>query len=272
MKLSIITINYNNAAGLKRTLDSVAAQTYTDFEHIIVDGASTDDSVDEILTYSQSPIANRHQITWISEPDTGIYNAMNKGIKMAVGEYLLFLNSGDTLENADVVSNFYMADIIADIATGIEKRPNGSFDYPRKEEELCYSYFYDNTLLHQSTFIRKDAFERFGMYNENNKVASDWEWFFKVIIKENATYVPLNFIVADFEGYGISESSDNCAMRADESKKVHDTVVPRVCRDYFELKRLQKIEEEYEFLKNGKLGWIVRLLLCVKKIKKARNK
>ena len=97
MKLSIITINYNNAAGLKKTLDSVAAQTYTDFEHIIVDGASTDGSVDEIIAYSQSPIANRHKIIWLSEPDTGIYNAMNKGIKKASGDYLLFLNSGDFL-------------------------------------------------------------------------------------------------------------------------------------------------------------------------------
>lgn len=272
MKLSIITINWNNADGLKRTLDSVKAQTCQEFEHIIVDGTSTDGSVGVIREYEEQ-LHLRHSIIhikWLSEKDNGIYNAMNKGIRMAEGEYLLFLNSGDALVDENVVDNFYKADISEDIATGIEKRPNGKYDYPRKEEELCYSYFYDDTLLHQSTFIRKDAFERYGMYNENNRVASDWEWFFRTIIVANATYRPLDFVVADFEGGGISATTDNCAMRAEERKRVHDAIVPRVSRDYHELKRLQKVEEEYKFLKNGKMGWIVRLLLKLKKRSKRK--
>ena len=107
MKLSIITINYNNAVGLKKTLDSVAAQTYTDFEYIIVDGASTDGSVDIIREYENalasrpSPLASH--LKWISEPDTGIYNAMNKGIRLAHGEYTLMLNSGDYLVDEQVI-------------------------------------------------------------------------------------------------------------------------------------------------------------------------
>lgn len=274
MKLSIVTINYNNAEGLRKTLESVAAQTNRYFEHIIVDGGSADGSVDVIKEYGstikQSVTIDQStiQLKWVSEKDKGIYNAMNKGIRMAKGEYLLFLNSGDALENAEVVENFYKADIKTDIATGIEKRPNGKFDYPRKEEELCYSYFYLDTLLHQSTFIRRDAFERFGMYNENNRVASDWEWFFRAIIKENASYAPLDFVVADFEGNGISATSDNTELRAVERKRVHDAIVPRVSRDYHELMRLKKVEDEFEFLKNGKLGCIVRLLLKMKRLKK----
>lgn len=278
MKLSIITINWNNAEGVERTLKSVLVQTNREFEHIIVDGASTDGSVDVIKEYvkqvngdcadNTSTIQVGYKVKWVSEKDKGIYEAMNKGIRMAKGEYLLFLNSGDALENAEVVENFYKADIKTDIATGIEKRPNGKFDYPRKEEELCYSYFYLDTLLHQSTFIRRDAFERFGMYNENNRVASDWEWFFRAIIKENASYSPLDFVVADFEGNGISATSDNTELRAVERKRVHDAIVPRVSRDYHELMRLKEVEEEFEFLKNGKLGWIVRLLLKMKRLKK----
>ena len=273
IKLSIITINYNNAAGLRRTLESVASQTNRDFEHIIIDGGSSDESVNVIQDYVtkvKSEELRGKSVIWVSEKDNGIYNAMNKGIRMAKGEYLLFLNSGDALENAEVVENFYKADIKTDIATGIEKRPNGKFDYPRKEEELCYSYFYNDTLLHQSTFIRRDAFERFGMYNENNRVASDWEWFFRVIIKENASYEPLDFVVADFEGNGISATSDNTALRAEERKRVHDLIVPRVSRDYHELMRLKKVEEEFEFLKNGKMGWIMRLLLKMKNLKKGK--
>lgn len=268
MKLSIITINYNNAAGLKQTLDSVAMQDCTDFEHVIVDGASTDDSVDIIRAYSQLPIANRYKITWLSEPDTGIYNAMNKGIKMSHGEYLLFLNSGDAFADGSVVANFYKANISEDIATGIEKRPNGKLSYPKQENELTYSYFYDDTLLHQSTFVRKDAFERYGMYNENNRIVSDWEWFFRVIIIENATYRPLDFVVADFEGDGMSMSTKYRLILVEESERVHNNMLPRLQPDYFEFKRLKQVELEYKFLKNGKFGWIVRLLLRLKNNKR----
>ena len=100
MKLSIITINYNNAEGLRKTLASVAAQTYADIEHIIVDGGSTDNSVEVIRDYSQSPIANTHEIRWISEKDKGIYNAMNKGIEIALGKRVVnSLNRSELVED-----------------------------------------------------------------------------------------------------------------------------------------------------------------------------
>ena len=102
MKLSIITINRNNAAGLEKTLQSVAAQTFKEFEYIVVDGASTDGSVEVIKKY-ESKFAH---LKWVSEPDKGIYNAMNKGIKVAKGEYLLFLNSGDWLCNESIIQDF----------------------------------------------------------------------------------------------------------------------------------------------------------------------
>lgn len=130
IKLSIITINYNNAEGLRKTLASVAAQTYPNIEHIIVDGNSTDGSVDVIREY-ESTLASSHSpfassLKWLSEPDKGIYNAMNKGIEIALGkrvvnddhtstpiaqspnrpissnDYIQILNSGDLLADADV--------------------------------------------------------------------------------------------------------------------------------------------------------------------------
>ena len=123
MKLSIITINRNNAAGLRKTMASVFSQTYKDFEYIVVDGASTDESVEVIKEFAQKfsspsrvksstrlncqwPSIEQNGVdrfTWISEPDTGIYNAMNKGIGMSVGEYSLMLNSGDYLAGEDVL-------------------------------------------------------------------------------------------------------------------------------------------------------------------------
>lgn len=300
MKLSIITINWNNAEGLERTLKSVLVQTNREFEHIIVDGASTDGSVDVIKEYvkqvngdcadntSTIQVEYKHNIStiqgvvedntstiqvgckvkWVSEKDKGIYEAMNKGIRMAKGEYLLFLNSGDALENAEVVENFYKADIKTDIATGIEKETNGHLIYPKKEEELSYSFFYDDTLMHQSTFIRRDAFERFGMYNEDNRIVSDWEWFFYAIMKQDAAYQPLDFVVALFDGEGISNSKRVLQAHNEEREGVRQRILPRVRRDYNELKRLERVEKEFEFLKNGKLGWIVRTLLKLKAIKK----
>ena len=86
MKFTIITINYNNVKGLKKTIDSVISQNFSDYEFIIIDGASTDGSVDIIKEYSP------HISYWVSEPDKGIYHAMNKGITVSRGEYLLFLN------------------------------------------------------------------------------------------------------------------------------------------------------------------------------------
>ena len=136
MKLSIITINYNNAEGLRKTMESVLAQTYTDVEYIIVDGASTDGSVEVIREYEQtlasslSPLASR--LKWLSEPDKGIYNAMNKGIEITLGklgvtddhhsmpltsnlspltssDYIQILNSGDILAADDVTERMFEA-------------------------------------------------------------------------------------------------------------------------------------------------------------------
>lgn len=97
MKLSIITINFNNEKGLKKTLESVSIQTYKNFEFIIIDGGSTDNSVNIIKEYQ--PIITY----WLSEPDKGIYNAMNKGIAQAHGEYCIFMNSGDTFYDASTI-------------------------------------------------------------------------------------------------------------------------------------------------------------------------
>ena len=95
--ISIITVNYNNCQGLERTVNSVARQTYTDVEYIVVDGGSTDKSVD-IIKQNENIIS-----FWVSEKDNGIYNAMNKGVSFSHGEYLLFLNSGDYFADKEVL-------------------------------------------------------------------------------------------------------------------------------------------------------------------------
>ena len=120
MKLSIITINRNNAAGLRDTMQSVVSQTSRDFEYIVVDGASTDGSVEVIKELA--PLFG-DGLKWLSEPDNGIFSAMNKGIRMAEGTYCLFLNSGDSLYNSQVVDEFVQFDCNEDIVSGQEYIP-----------------------------------------------------------------------------------------------------------------------------------------------------
>ena len=111
MKLSIITINYNNSIGLRKTIESVVSQTDNTFEYIIVDGGSSDGSVDIIKQYADK-ISQ-----WVSERDGGIYNAMNKGVRMAHGEYIMFLNSGDILYDNNVIGHV-LPKLKADICVG----------------------------------------------------------------------------------------------------------------------------------------------------------
>ena len=112
MQLSIITINYNNGDGLQRTIESVIKQNFKSYEYIVIDGGSTDKSIDVIKR-------NKNHINyWISEPDTGIYNAMNKGIRKATGEYLIMINSGDVLVNEDVLDTVFKKNNNSDIIYG----------------------------------------------------------------------------------------------------------------------------------------------------------
>ena len=273
MKLSIITINYNDAAGLKKTLDSVAMQTCADFEHIIVDGASTDGSVNIVCQYADSQNIRRQgneatrQVVWLSEPDTGIYNAMNKGIRMASGEYLLFLNSGDVLVDENVVYDFIASDRIEDIVAGgtllgvDERLPK----YP--PEVLTYELFVTDSLMHAATFIRRELFEQYGLYNEQHRIVSDWEFFVKVLVNNNCTYTTIDRLISLFDTTGISNQSSHSTLHDQERREVIDRYMPRLIPVYDELVEKRRICEEYQFLKNGRLGWVIKLCLKLKSMK-----
>ena len=166
-KISVITINYNEKEGLRKTIQSVVGQTYADIEYIVIDGGSTDGSKELIETY-QDKI---HY--WISEPDSGIYNAMNKGIRAATGDYLLFMNSGDCFFEQDTVSKaeklmvddygIYYGDLIY---FNKRKKKYEDWIFPNK---LSLGFFIENSLPHQGSFIKRSLFESISMYNENLK-------------------------------------------------------------------------------------------------------
>ncbi len=273
MKLSIITINYNNAEGLRETMESVFAQTFTDFEYIIVDGGSTDGSVDVIAPFlfpyeCERCIKGKSiMVCAISEPDKGIYNAMNKGICMATGKYLLFLNSGDYLAAPDVLEKIFAHALVEDIVygdmynvkDGIEK----AVYYP-DEQSIDFMWFVDSTIPHGASFIRRDAFDKVGLYNENNKIVSDWEWFMLAICKYNCSLKHIPISVYKYDCTGVSSVAEHQQLIANERQRALQT--------YFSaflplVQRLKSAETELIPIKRNFIYRVLRKVCkCCRKI------
>lgn len=219
MKLSVITICYNNLIGLERTYQSVVNQTARkEFEWIVLDGASTDG------TYNWLREHDREIDIWISEPDSGIYNAMNKGIRRASGDYCLFINSGDLISDCDIISQCLpLLDgtiIIYGNLITIDPKTNKIRvnKYPHK---LKASYFINGTLPHQSSFIFTAELRK-NPYSEKYKIVSDWLFFIKEIILFGANYKFINKCVGVFYLDGISvinynDSIEECKLAWSEN-------------------------------------------------------
>lgn len=238
-QLSIITINRNNASGLKRTLTSISSQSFAEFEYIVIDGSSTDESCELLQAFKQPELSG---FRFISEPDTGIYNAMNKGISMAKGRYLLFINSGDELENSEVIKRFMnVADTGYEIYSGDLLLINGVGQKKlTAPTEISLSFCVNEGLTHPNTFISKSLFEKYGYYNEANKIVSDWEFFLIAAGLNNCKYKKLNFSVAKFYEDGIS--SQNKKLVEDEMDQVIHRLVPQpIIKD---IRRLQQLESQ----------------------------
>lgn len=201
--LSIITINRNNAEGLKKTITSVVSQLNVDFnkdcEYIIIDGASNDDSVDVIRSFKSNPEYKDRITYWISESDTGIYNAINKGIKIANANYLHILNSGDYYEPdalSTIIKNLRknMPDLLM-CAVNLWK--NNCIQRTELRTENVLS---ESAILHQGIFYKKEFHQQYGLYNEEIRYASDYDFcvkaFYNKDLKINYIYNPLiNFIL-----------------------------------------------------------------------------
>lgn len=201
MKLSIITVNLNNRDGLKKTIESVISQTYREFEWIIIDGGSTDGSRELIEEYAD------YLSYWVSEPDSGIYNGMNKGIRASNGEYLLFLNSGDYLYEDNVLERIIPMLQGKDFYVGKELRDNGWLRDLIVDDtaELCRCILLCY-IPHQSTLIHKRIFEIHGMYDETKQLISDWMLFYNALLRSMATIEKIPVIVSVFDTLGRSIS------------------------------------------------------------------
>ncbi len=256
-KLSIITINYNNLEGLKRTVESVVNQTWQEFEYIVIDGGSTDGSTVYIESQSE------HIDYWVSEPDKGIYNAMNKGIAKATGEYLLFLNSGDYLNDAMVLEkNHHHLKEKEIIYFNIKEIREDLLRIKKCPEQITFSYMCKDSIPHQSTFIRKSLFKIIGSYDENLKIVSDWKFFLIAFGKYNATYQYIDDDFSTFYLDGISSHNDNYQLLLQEKAMIigsEFSIFMSETKEYFKLKEIV-----YNLKKSRKIKWLIKLGLIHK--------
>ena len=233
MKVSIITVNFNNHKGLKKTLDSIKIQTSKDFEWIIIDGGSTDGSK-ELL------IQNTDIITyWVSEKDHGIYEAMNKGIKVAKGDYFQFLNSGDSLKDNDVIRRFCENNFKEDVIYGNAIIVDGQDNVVKRfhaPDFVRFSYFFGHALNHQATFFSKRCFEDY-LYDERNRIASDIE-LYMYLMYHHFTFQKWNEYVVRFDNTGLSTKKSK-----DEFGGIVDRLLPSgIKADYDEMIQFRDVD------------------------------
>ena len=245
VKISIITINYNNAKGLENTIISVLNQKYENIEYLVIDGGSLDSSDTIIAKY-------RSQLDyWVIEADRGIYNAMNKGIEKSTGDYLLFINSGDCLINNNVLQQAIDSGITQDLVYG--NMQFIKFDVKREwilPDELSFLTFYSSTLPHPCTFIKRQLFDMIGLYNENLIIASDWEFFMLAVCKYNCSYKHIDLFITVFDEEGISSDPKNLDRINNERLTVLTKHFPRFLKDYEDLMLLKgELRKARRFLK-----------------------
>lgn len=273
MRLSIITINRNNAIGLEKTIKSVASQSFKEFEYIIVDGASTDRSVLAIKSHETDFL----HLNWVSEPDSGIYNAMNKGLRMASGDYVQILNSGDCLATEKITERMLCElekkgcpSIFYGNMVKISPNGNRSVDKCFAGQKITMLGMFTSTLNHDPAFIRRDLFTKYGYYDEDLKIVSDWKWYIQAIIfgGEKPKYVDLD--VTLFDMTGISET--NKELEKFERKQVLEQLLPAtILEDYQDFAfPMEQIERLKRYPWAYKMVWFLERILF--KLEKTKGK
>lgn len=246
MKISVITVNLNNKEGLEKTVNSVINQTSHDYELIIIDGGSTDGSLEIIKKYE------KHLYYWVSEKDKGIYHAMNKGISVARGEYCYFLNSGDYLINKEVFDDILNLEINADIVSGnvLKIRKNGKHRTIRPHDKPTLHRLCIHSLPHQATLIKRELFDEIGLYNESYRIVSDFDFFLKAIVISKKSYMKIDINFSYFNLNGISNNPATYSLAKQEAQTCLISNFPNMADDL--------IEYRYFYLSN--IGQLIMLL------------
>ncbi len=211
IKISVITINLNNLEGLKRTVQSVLDQNHPDIEYLLIDGGSTDGGKE----YSQE---NHDSFAfYLSEKDTGVYDAMNKGIRKSTGDYLIFLNSGDIFSGSDSLSKLIKNSNGEDLVFGNILVQHVDKSYVKTyREKLTFKYFYYDSIPHPACLISKKLFEHYGLYDTKLKIASDWKFFLLGVVKHRCSYRYVDEMISTFGVDGMSSLPENSELLENE--------------------------------------------------------
>lgn len=255
-KISIITVNYNNADGLDRTITSVLEQDVQELEYLVIDGASTDGSLEVIKRYQDK------LDVWYSAPDNGVYQAMNRGVDRATGEFVLFLNSGDCF-----VSNDVLKQVLPHLGLGAIYYGDLMFVQGQKErrqtypKQLDFRYFLTRSLPHPGSFIRRSLFDSIFRYSEQYKIVSDWEFFIYAVLKQKVIYQHLDLLISRFELDGMSNDPANKKQIEQERAKVIQHRFPERLEEY----QQWRIEQDKPMSK-PKIGMFSRLKRRLKRL------
>lgn len=263
MKYSIITVNYNNKEGLRKTIESVVAQTFHDYEFIVIDGGSTDGSA-EVLKQFDSAIDY-----WVSEKDSGIYNAMNKGIAKAKGEYLNFMNSGDCFYDNDVLEKVSHYQSHADFIVGKDYhyKPETQQGHASiQPSRTSMIHFFVSTLDHQSTFIKRELFVN-SPYDENHRLVSDWIFFTEKIVRDGKEVQFIPDIICQREEGGLSQQQSE-RNKMEINVWLHQFLPDGVYQDYATLAKLDRtsLYRLFDICENANMRKL--LIICIKFITK----
>lgn len=248
MKISIITVTYNAASVLKRTLDSVKAQSWQQIEHLIIDGASKDETISMAETYkAQCP----YEVVILSEPDKGLYDAMNKGLRLATGDYLVFLNAGDTLHAADTLETVVRSAqplpgvLYGDTAITDEQ---GNFLHLRRlrpPKKLTWKSFRQGMLVcHQAFYALTDIAKNLP-YDPRYRYSADVDWCIRVMKEAQKRQLPLvntQAILADYqeEGQTTIHHRDSLKERFDVMRRHYGLFTTVIMHVWFVFRQLIK--------------------------------
>lgn len=255
--LSIITINLNNSKGLEKTMKSVFDQTSKEFEYIVIDGASTDGSLELIKQYDDKISY------WVSERDSGIYAAMNKGIAKAQGKYLQFLNSGDYLVNESTIENVIrtLSDCSIYYGNMIKIKANKKTYRNSRVDTNSFLSFYRGSLNHSPAFIKKELFDKYGLFDEKLKIVSDWKFFLIAVGINNEPVEYINLDISYFDLTGISAT--NKELDHKERRQVFEEYLPKsILSDYdkywFAIEQMNRLNR-YKITKS--FVWFIERIL-----------
>ncbi len=268
--LSIITINYNNAEGLKKTMQSVKKQTSNNYEQIIIDGGSTDESINVINDFLADQIFSKKVAFWCSEKDNGVYDAMNKGISYAKGKYCLFLNSGDYFYNENVISKIELLKTDIDIYYGDAIFYNNKKEWVQKyPNKLTLGYFFRRTINHQNCLI-KTSLQQNDLFDLNYKIISDRIFFINVIDKYDFLKIEhIDFYISKYE----SETGISTINQQKIVEELNDFLNKKFSKPIIEgFKYLWEAQLKLDLYENGYKGILKKIFSVLTTYTKIKEK